>query len=127
MLLPGLTSQGAPVRQRDHTCAQYDAARWSDRDRPWMCDWHRQLPAAQKRYSLRAADAALAWAKELGLLKDCQLWPPEDQLRQDYRSSGIKQRDNFPYRRTNMAGGKPLSSLSASRSWRIDIHHVIRA
>ena len=69
MLLPGLTKPGAPVRQRDlHPGAQYDAARWSDRDRPvdvsiGIASYPQHT---QSDSLLRAADAALYRAKELG-------------------------------------------------------------
>ena len=69
MLLPGLTKLGrtsAPARSTPS--AQYDAARWSDRDRPvdvsiGIASYPQHT---QSDSLLRAADAALYRAKELG-------------------------------------------------------------
>ncbi len=69
MLLPGIDEAGAhQCASEIYTCAQYDAARWSDRDRPvdvsiGIASYPQHT---QSDSLLRAADAALYRAKELG-------------------------------------------------------------
>ncbi len=69
VLLPGIDEAGAhQCASEIYTSAQYDAARWSDRDRPvdvsiGIASYPQHT---QSDSLLRAADAALYRAKELG-------------------------------------------------------------